>query len=286
MISTRFDALKMVLDEPIESYSSLSGGCVSDVYKIDFSSSPSLVVKVAATESIESLRIEGLSLEYLRENTPVEVPKVIYNDDGILLMEYVVNDSIMTAAAERNCALRFAELHQCSNRGFGFDFDTVIGGLAQPNPTCSSWLDFYSEFRILHMAIMARDAGNLDSKDFRRIEGLVNRLDNWLTEPSSPALVHGDAWSGNVLVKNDALAAVIDPACYYGDAEVDLAFSTMFGTFSNHFFERYDSLNPIREGFFEERKDLYLIYPILVHIRLFGGSYTPHLHRVLMRYGF
>lgn len=286
MLPRRLDALRMVLDEPIESYSPLSGGSVSEVYKIDFSSRPSLVVKVAATESIESLRIEGLSLEYLRKNTPIKVPKVIYNDDGILLMEYFVNDSIMTAEAERNCALRFAELHQCSNRGFGFDFDTVIGGLSQPNTICSSWLDFYSEFRILHMALMARDVGNLNLKDFKRVERLVDRLDRWLVEPDRPALVHGDAWSGNVLVKNDALAGVIDPACYYGDAEVDLAFSTMFGTFSNHFFERYDSLNPIREGFFEERKDLYLIYPILVHIRLFGGSYTRHLHRVLMRYGF
>lgn len=286
MLPRRLDTLRMVLDEPIESYSPLSGGSVSEVYKIDFACSPSLVVKLAAADSTESLYVEGLSLKYLRDNSPIRTPKVLYNDDGVLLMEYVVNDSIMTMVAEQQCAQEFSGLHNSCSENFGFDFDTVIGGLSQPNTICSSWLDFYSEFRILHMALMARDVGNLNLKDFKRVERLVDRLDRWLVEPDRPALVHGDAWGGNILIRDDALAAVIDPACYYGDAEVDLAFSTMFGTFTNHFFEQYNSLNPIREGFFEERKDLYLVYPILVHIRLFGGSYTPQLHRVLLRYGF
>jgi fructosamine-3-kinase len=106
-----------------------------------------------------------------------------------------------------------------------------------------------------------------------RVEKLCGQLDRWITAPDAPRLIHGDMWTGNVLVKGGRIAAFVDPALYYADPEIELAFATLFGTFGDSFFRRYGELRPIRPGFFEARRGLYNLYPLLVHVRLFGGSY-------------
>ena len=92
-------------------------------------------------------------------------------------------------------------------------------------------------------------------------------------------------WTGNILCRGDRIAGFVDPAVYYGDAEIELAFSTLFGTFGQPFFRRYQELRPLEPGFFEQRRDLYNLYPLLVHVRLFGGSYVDSVDRTLSRFG-
>jgi fructosamine-3-kinase len=110
-------------------------------------------------------------------------------------------------------------------------------------------------------------------------------LPRWLDDGSPPSLVHGDMWTGNVLCKGGRIAAFIDPAVYYADAEIELAFSTLFGTFGEAFFDRYREHRPLQPGFFEARRDLYNLYPLLVHVRLFGGSYVGSVERTLRQFG-
>jgi fructosamine-3-kinase len=118
-----------------------------------------------------------------------------------------------------------------------------------------------------------------------RLETLAGRLDRWIAEPAHPSLLHGDLWTGNILVNRGRVVGFIDPALYYGDAEIELAFGTLFGTFGRPFFERYGELRPLNPGFFEERRDLYNLYPLLVHVRLFGGSYVGSVEATLDRFG-
>ena len=118
-----------------------------------------------------------------------------------------------------------------------------------------------------------------------KIDLLIKKIDNFIPSNPKSSLLHGDLWGGNILFHKDRLSAVIDPACYYGHPEIELAFTTMFNTFGRVFFQEYEQSRPLREGFFKERRDLYLIYPILVHIALFGGSYISDLDRTLSRYG-
>jgi fructosamine-3-kinase len=119
-----------------------------------------------------------------------------------------------------------------------------------------------------------------------RVEALAARLDDYLEEPAHPSLLHGDLWTGNVLAHEDRVSGLIDPAIYWGHPEIELAFSTLFGTFNEIFFNRYHELRPIRPGFFEERRDLYNLYPLLVHVRLFGAGYLGGVERILRRMGF
>lgn len=145
-------------------------------------------------------------------------------------------------------------------------------------------MEFFRDHRLLYMADEAHRAGRLPADVRRRIDTIAARLEEWIEEPDAPALVHGDMWTGNVLCGENGIAGFIDPAIYYGDAEIELAFSTLFGTFNDAFFSRYAELRPIRPGFFEIRRDLYNLYPLLVHVRLFGGSYVGSVARTLRRF--
>ena len=280
------DLAQQVVGEKIRDRSQLTGGCVGQVYKLQCETGKIYVAKVVSELDFETLKTEGRTLNYLRENSPIPIPKVFYNERGLLLMEFIPSDSIKNQELQRDCARHFSALHECHSDKYGFEFDTVIGGIRQVNSWHTNWIDFFVESRIKYMARIARDAGQLKSQDCFRLDKLCSQLNRWLQEPLKPALLHGDAWGGNILTYKGRLNAVIDPACYYGHPEIELAFTTMFNTFDRSFFVEYGRSKPLASGFFEERKDLYLLYPILVHVALFGEAYIDSFDRTLRRYGF
>ena len=79
-----------------------------------------------------------------------------------------------------------------------------------------------------------------------------------------------------MLVRDGRLAALIDPACYYGHSEVDLAMICLFGVPEETFWESY---GPLEEGW-RHRRSIYQLYPALVHMRLFGTVYAPLVDRL------
>jgi fructosamine-3-kinase len=200
-------------------------------------------------------------------------------------MDFVASDGVADEAAQRHAAEQLAALHDRSYPYFGLECDTLIAGLPQANPPSERWVPFFVEHRLLAMAQLAREAGQLTLGLHARIERLATTLDGLLLEPAHPSLVHGDLWSGNLLLRDGAIAALIDPACYCADPEVELAFTTLFHTFGDAFYERYGEVRPIAEGFFEERCDLYNLYPLLVHLHLFGAAYASPIERTLRRFG-
>ena len=276
-------AIKEITGAPVERISPLGGGCVGDVYRVDLADGKRFVAKTGQAGS--GLSIEGFMLESLRRLSNLPVPAVLHADDTLLLMDYIRTSGGIDATAQSHAAELLADLHDVRGGTFGFEAATLIGGLHQPNPQTPRWLDFFRDQRLLYMGREAMKAGRLPSRLMGRIEVLAGKLDRWITEPEFPSLLHGDLWTGNVLTNNGRIAGFIDPAVYYGDPEIELAFSTLFGTFGKPFFLRYNELRCLREGFFEERRDLYNLYPLLVHVRLFGGSYVGSVERTLSLFG-
>lgn len=251
----------------------LTGGCVGEVFRLDLADGGAVVAKLGA-----GLEPEGWMLRHLRGKLPV--PAVIHAGDDLLVMEWIEAGG-SPAAAQEHMADLLAALHALDGpRRFGLERDTVIGGLPQPNPWEDRWLDFFRDHRLLFMAHRA----NLPAATRNRIETLAARLDRWFDEPERPSLIHGDCWDGNVLCRGSRVAAFLDPALYWADAEIELAFGTLFGTFGPAFFRRYQQHRPIRAGFFEARRDILNLYPLLVHVRLFGGSYLGQAEDVLRRF--
>ena len=231
------------------------------------------------------LEAEETMLEHLRPH--LQVPKVLERTRDRLVMEYIPNDNACNRSCEEAIADALARLHGVTAAGvFGFASDTTIGPFRQRNRPRIRWVDFYREMRVLDFAAKAFDEGKIDNSLLLRIEKLAADFEQFLTEPEHSSLLHGDIWRGNVLTENNRLAAFIDPACYYGHFEMELAFIGMFDTFGEAFYARYNTHRPIREGFFDARAPLYRIFPYLVHIRAFGGGYVSGLERILERFGY
>jgi len=268
----------------------LSGGCVGDVFTAEMPSGRDLVAKVGDGPG-SGLELEGRMLGYLARHSDLPVPGVVAASDELLLMEKLDAGGSLNRDAQRHAGELVARLHAITadpgeQGGFGFAYDTVIGGLHQPNPLTSSWRAFFAEQRLIHMGREAERAGRLPTRLMARIERFAGAVERWIDEPERPSLVHGDMWSGNVLAAGGRITGFIDPAIYFADPEIELAFTQLFSTFGDAFFDSYRELRPIKPGFFEERRDIYNLYPLLVHVRLFGGSYVASVERTLARFGY
>jgi fructosamine-3-kinase len=279
-----FTAIEAALGRAPLGASALGGGCIDEVYRLEMLGGETLVAKLGRGGD-GRLALEGFMLGYLAEHSPLPVPAVLHAADDLLIMEHLPGASRLDGDAERHAAELVAALHGVGAERYGFERHTLIGGLDQPNPWGSSWRVFFRDQRLLYMAGVARDAGRLPGALMARIEALAARLNEWLEEPPRPSLIHGDMWTGNVLAQGGRITGFVDPAIYYADPEIELAFSTLFGTFGEAFFERYGELRPLDPGFFEVRRELYNLYPLLVHVRLFGGAYVGSVESTLKRFG-
>ena len=286
MVSLSQRIIQITGQKPIV-LSPLGGGCIGDVQLVTLPGGQKLVAKSASEGATTGslLSIEAMMLTYLKNNTNLPIPTVRYEDNCLILMDFIENSGALTADSQRHAADHVAALHCHTSPHYGFEMDTVIGGLKQPNKWTSDWVEFFRDQRLLYMGKQAMDAGRLSFQDYIRLENLSAKLDRWINDPLPPALVHGDLWGGNVLSLRDRITGFIDPAIYYADPEIELAFTTLFGTFGDSFFRRYGEINPLREGFFEQRCGLYNLYPLLVHVRLFGDSYVTSVQHTLRKFG-
>jgi fructosamine-3-kinase len=255
------------------------------VYRVELEDGRTVVAKWDAGNN-PKLDIEGYMLRYLAEHSKLPVPEVFHSAPELLVMAFAEGNSTFHRPAVEDAAQLLADMHQVRGKAFGLERDTLIGGLHQPNPWADSWVDFFREQRLLAMARQALDTGRLPNEMFYRIEKFGERLSEFIDEPEYPSLLHGDIWTTNVIAKRDSITAFIDPAVYYGHPEIELAFITLFDTFGDFFFSRYNELRPIAPGFFEQRRDIYNLYPLLVHVRLFGGGYLSGVNRTLSKLGF
>lgn len=249
-------------------------------------SPPGLLEEKRPEGHCPSLALEGYMLRELRRCTRLPVPDVYHACSDLLIMQWIENEGgPIEPSAERHAAELLAEMHALRFPQFGYERDTLIGPLHQPNPLREKWIPFFRDHRLLHMAALAHKDGRLSAPQMERLNRLAERLDQWLIEPPHPSLIHGDVWSGNVLVKGGRIAGFVDPAIYCAHPEVELAFSTMFNTFGAPFFDAYHALRPIEPEFREIRCQIYNIYPALVHIRLFGAGYWPKIDSALKSVG-
>lgn len=178
---------------------------------------------------------------------------------------------------------QLAHQHQSTQtERFGFHLDTYCGDSRQPNDWSGDGYAFYQQHRYQPQLQRARDAQRLSRAEVTALERLIDRLGDWLPN-EAPALLHGDLWSGNLLFERSGAPVLIDPACYYGWPEADLAMTHAFGGFDPAFYQAYQTERPLAPGF-DEREPLYNLYHWLNHLNLFGGAYHGAVVAVIDRY--
>jgi fructosamine-3-kinase len=154
-----------------------------------------------------------------------------------------------------------------------------MGSLAQSNSKESDWAQFFIKHRLEPQVKMAVDSGFTFSSSFDHIYKILDKE----VPKAPPALIHGDLWSGNFMVDANDSPVLIDPAAYFGHRETDIAMTTLFGGFSSSFYDFYNSAFPL-ESDWQERIGLHNLYPLLVHVNLFGSGYVNQVNQVLRKF--
>ena len=258
----------------------LCKGQIGKIYQVD-TEGKRYILKTS--QSSNHLVIEARMLSDL-ERVGIRVPCVHYVSPEYLLMERIREVVPTQAERDRFAADALIRLHSTGNenRMYGYYYDTTIASFVQHNEqTQYNWGLFLGQMRIIPMVRECYDRGTLDGAPVGRLERLSRDIYKLIDlSEITPSLLHGDLWSGNVLF-DDKGAVLIDPAIYFGDREMELAFIRMFDTFSEVFWRRYTAHFPLSSTFASVKLPLYQIYPILVHIALYGAQYRGALERSL-----
>lgn len=269
----------------ISGVETIGGGSINMAFRLDTDAGSYFLKYNDAGKFPGMFEKEAKGLDLLASAGAIKTPEVIYYDNtgshAYLLLEYL-EPGISGNGFWEKFGHDLAHLHQKSNEYFGLDYDNYMGSLYQYNAPHEEWTGFFIEQRLEKQVKMAKDDGAMSRSDVAMFDKLYPRLESFFpVEP--PALVHGDLWSGNYMTGADGNACIIDPAAYYGHREVDIAMSTLFGTFSSAFYEAYNEAYPMENGW-KERLDIYNLYPLLVHVNLFGGGYLGSVKSILKRF--
>ena len=271
-------------DVEIKRVETVSGGCIHHVRKLE-TSSGQYCLKWAGPQQANMLAREVQNLGLLRETNTVSLPHLYHHADTaqgayFLLMEWLEPDlpATMTWA---QLGRQLACLHRHRHRSFGLHYDNYIGWLPQHNHTHSTWAAFFIHERLERQVKMASDQGLIDKALRSRFRRLYDKAESIFPQ-EAPALLHGDLWSGNVIVGPEGKAFLIDPATYYGHRECDLAFTQLFGRFDDRFYEAYHETYPLEEGY-QYRYGIYNLYPLMAHVNMFGKSYLSEVNAILKK---
>jgi fructosamine-3-kinase len=247
----------------------LAGGDLSEVLLLRRPDGRCSVAKGGGAVATEAAMLRALA------GAGVPAPVVEAEHEGVLLLEHVPNDGVFSPNAWADIGVTMRRLHARTAMPYGWAVDFRIGTVALDNRQTDDWPRFWAEQRL------SATASLLDRPWRERVARAARQMADLLPAEPAPSLLHGDLWSGNILVAEGRLAALVDPACYQGDAEVDLAMLTLFDTPGDSFWEAY---GPLPAGW-EERRLAYQLFPALVHMRLFGAAYAGMVDRLLSGLG-
>ncbi len=254
----------------------VTGGDINECYRASTALGKPVFIK--ANHQSDILRSEFDSLNALHALGARAYPAVIdyrqVDGGGLLALSY--HQLCPLAHNHRAAALAATLLYQqhgIKSQQYGWLHDNYIGRSQQRNQFSTDWLEFFASQRLQPQLRWAADAG-LAASFVAKIESVMATLSVHIDSGDvQPSLLHGDLWSGNVafcsLLKSPIL---YDPAPYYGDPEVDIAMTRLFGGFPNEFYAQYRSHMPQPEDEVT-RSAVYNLYHALNHVNLFGLNY-------------
>jgi fructosamine-3-kinase len=279
---------------------SVSGGCINQGYSIG-SSSRTYFAKINQASQVAMFEAEALGLQQMWDTQTIRVPKPICwgteGNSAYIVLEWLDLGGRGDDKAWEEMGRKLAEMHKYTppspplarggeevnsallKQGFGWDINNTIGSTVQINNWTANWADFWAEHRIGYQLKLARRRGGHFPQGERLLAVIPELLAGYEPQPS---LVHGDLWGGNAGVTSAGEPVIFDPAAYFGDREVDIAMTELFGGFPASFYRGYNDAWALDSGY-EKRKNFYNLYHILNHFNLFGGSYQSQANQTIDR---
>ena len=269
----------------VTSVTPVSGGDINRAFQVRTQSGSYFLKYNDADRFPRMFETEALGLKLLKNPTTPRVPEVLAHGKSgkhsWLMLEYITQGSYGKSFWD-DFGFALGQLHKNSNESFGLDHNNYIGSLPQSNKNHESWNEFFIEERLGKQLEMAKKKGLLDNSLMQGFDNLFKAIPSIFPQ-ESPALVHGDLWSGNFMCDTHGNPCIIDPAVYYGFREMDIAMRKLFGGFASWFYEAYHEAFPMAPGW-QQRLDICNLYPLLVHVNLFGGGYLASVKAVVKRY--
>lgn len=266
--------------------SPVGGGCIHHATKLE-TTVGSFFLKWNQNSASDMFIREAECLQALKAANPepliipdVILVKEVTKSPGYLLLEFL--DSGHTSKSDEDLGRGLANLHRYQAEKFGFTHPTYCGLTLQDNRWESGWPQFFANRRIMALIGQISKKRGLPSDHLRVYERLVDKIPSLIPAGSVPALIHGDLWSGNYMLTIHG-PALIDPASYHADREMEFGIMTMFGGFPKRFWDAYTEAYPLPYGW-ESRNKLYQLYHILNHFLLFGGGYGSSALQVAKSY--
>lgn len=266
--------VEAVLNRRILDVRAVGGGCISHALRLEAEGGSYFLKWGEEPEAAAMFAAEAFSLGQLAACGAVQVPGVIGAGQRWLLLEWLEPERA-SDAGWTSLGARLAALHGSRGDRFGWAQDNFIGSLPQSNERTDGWAGFWRQHRLEPQLERARGSGLLSRSDAERFEELFARLPELLAagQAEGASLLHGDLWSGNVHATGESFA-LIDPSCYYGHREVDLAMAALFGGLPRPFWREYERAAPLECERFQSRRAAYQLYYLLVHVNLFGAGYV------------
>lgn len=258
------ERITALLGRSVRQMAPLAGGDLSSAFAILLDDGRRLVAKPTPQAWAEAAMLGAIGM------TGAPAPAIVAIQSDLIVMDRLENDGRLAGPAWADLATVLQRLHVATDQAYGWREDHAFGPLAIANDARSDWPAFWADNRIrCHIPYIAADLSH-------RLDTLADRLGEYLPHDPPPALLHGDLWGGNILVSAGRITGLIDPACYHGDREVDVAMLTLFDHPPPAFFDALD----LAPGW-QERQPVYRLWPLLVHLRLFGEGYAPAVAHAL-----
>lgn len=275
--------LEELLSTKIQSYQTVSGGDINQAFRLEANRGQYFLKSNQSPIALQMFETEANGLQALGQH--LRTPQIIkvgqFENTSFLILEWIESGHKSKSFWEE-FGIALAQMHRIEQAHFGWQEDNFIGTLPQKNKQQQDWTTFYIQERLQPQVKMAFDKGLFHQSDTAAFEQLYAKLDS-ICPKESPALIHGDLWSGNFMCDKNSNPVLIDPSVAYAHREMDLAMTRLFGGFATEFYQAYQVTYPLEKGF-EERIEIYQLYYLLVHVNLFGGSYVQSVQSTLKRF--
>jgi fructosamine-3-kinase len=278
---------RMGCDSTERDVSQIGGGSINDCFRLKCKGQLFFCKVNSASKFPHLFEKEKKGLQLLGAQNIIRVPQVHdcfeMDQHQVLVLEWI-QPGERTENFWKKFGTQLALLHQVHGEKFGLDEDNYMGSVVQKNSVSNDWISFFIHQRLQPLIAFCSEKNLLPSQDRKCFENLYSRLDRFFEKDQAPSLLHGDLWSGNFICGQDSIPLLIDPAVYYGHPAVDLGMTTLFGGFHSKFYEAYHYHSPFPPA----HKDQWMIcnlYPLLIHLLLFGQSYLGEIRGILRKFG-
>ena len=271
----------------VKSSSALGGGCINHASRIATNLGDFFIkwndncaedIFLREAESLLELKKASGNEVYVPD---VFVSKTVDSTPGFLVMEYLEPGSLFKDSDEK-LGRGLALIHQYQNLKFGFYNNNYCGATIQNNLWVKNWPEFYRDQRLSFLLELIQKERPLPAHELNIYQKLLTKISELLPNDAEPGLIHGDLWSGNYMMSKKG-PALIDPASYYADREMEFGIITMFGGFSKRFYAAYNEIYPLAPDW-KARNGLYQLFHVLNHYYLFGGGYRQQALRIAESY--